>query len=178
MVHTMETLKYTNTMLDTICFNTGICSIKGVEEVYKGFIKNKVIARIDLTSALSDCMSEEVIKIARPSIINIAKGTVAREVLPTIIEAYLAADEKFRKGINVLFNECPPNQPFGEYFSYGFANRLLRFRDSIKESFVGRSEFYICESDGYVYFSFPDVQDYVFDAYPYEVISNAKNWSV
>lgn len=178
MVYTMETLKYTNTMLNVTYFDTGICSIKGVEEVYKGFIKNKVIARIDLASALGDCMSDDVIKTARPSIINIAKGTVAREVLPTIIEAYLAADEKFRKGINILFNECPPNQPFGEYFSIGFARRMLQLRDLIKESFVGRSEFYICESDGYVYFSFPDVQDYVFDAYPYEVISNAKNWSV
>lgn len=178
MICMTETLKYTNTMLTAKYFETGLCSIQGIEDVYKGVIKNKVIAKIDLASALSDCMSADVIKTARPSIIMIAKGLVPRDSLASIIEAYLQADEKFRYGVNILFNECPPDKTFGEYIPIGFARRLLAFRDLIKQSFVGRSEFYICESDGYVYFSFPDVQDYVFNAFPYEVISSAKNWRV
>lgn len=165
-------------MSNVTYFDTNICSVENIEQLYSGYIKNKVIARIDLCSALDDCLTPEIIKSARGSLIGVARGTCTEENLATILDIYLKVDEKFRKGINILFNECPATCPFGRYIPYGFANRMIKLRDEIKQSFVGQSEFYICESDGYVYFSFPDVEGYTFDRYPYEVISNAKNWHI
>ena len=178
MRYTRETLKYTNTMLNVVHFNTNLCSVQGVEQVYKNGVKGKVIARIDLIPALEECFTKDFIDNARNSLLCVAQGVCKEEMLSQILNIYLAEDAKFRKSINTLFNECPPNLTFGQYVSIGLANRMIAYHDKIKQAFVGRSEFYICESDGYLYFSFPDIEGYEFSLYPYEVMSYAKNWSI
>lgn len=165
-------------MLDVTHFNTNLCSVKGIEQVYKGSIKGKVIARIDLFPALEEFFSERVITAMRGSLLRVVQGTCNEELLSQLLTIYLDADTKFRQTINKLFNECPPNYSFGYYIGIGLANRILKYHDQIKQSFVGRSEFYICESDCYLYFSFPDIEGYEYKAYPYEVVSYAKNWNI
>ncbi len=178
MRYVRETLKYTSTMLNVVLFDTNLRSVQGINDIYKNGIKNKVIARIDLATALEDCFTKEVIDATRGSLIRVAQGNCNEEGLSQLLDIYLTADAKFRRSINILFNECPPNLPFGKYISFGLANRMIAYHDRIKQSFVGRSEFYICESDGYLYFSFPDIEGYEFNLYPYEVMSHAKNWRI
>ena len=178
MRYMRETLKYASTGLDVTYFDTNLRSYKGIEQLYGKGVKGKVIMKIDLIQCLTDCFEEETLKKTRAVILRVAQGTCTAEMLEKIINVYLAEDAQFRKSINTLFNECPPKMAFGHYLAYGLANRMLAYEDKIKQSIVGRSEFYICESDGYIYLSFPDVEGYEFNLYPYEVISHAKNWSI
>lgn len=165
-------------MLDVTHFNTNLCFVKGIDEVYKGGVKGKVIARIDLLPALEEFFSKELIEATRSSLLRVVQGTCNEELLSKLLTIYLDADTKFRQTINKLFNECPPNSSFGYYIGVGLANRIIAYHNQIKQSFVGRSEFYICESNCYLYFSFPDIEGYEFNLYPYEVVSYAKNRNI
>lgn len=174
MIYTMEKLKYTSTTINVIHFESGLSVYPGINEIYATKIKNKVIARVDLISALSDCFSIDLLTKYRDGIIKLAQGQLNRDMIPDILTAFLEEDITFRYGINKLFNECPPDMTFGDYITVGLANRLIAMRDSIRETFTGRPEFLICESDGYAYISYPDTEGFIFDEYPCEVISYAK----
>jgi hypothetical protein len=178
MIYSRETLKYISTAFNATCFDTGLKKINGIENAYKKGPRGKVIAKIDLVDTLTLWFNEETIKMTRPSLLCIAQGVCDSETMSKLLNIYMKADAKFRRSINILFNECPYDMTFGKYLSQTIAKRMLSYQDEIKARFVGRSEYYICESDGYLYFSFPDNEGYNFNMYPYEVISDAKNWNI
>lgn len=178
MIYSRETLKYISTALTATYFDTGLKKIDGIEDVYRKGPRGKVIAKIDLISALSSWFNEETVKLTRHSLLCIAQGVCDSDTMSNLLNIYMKADAKFRKSINILFNECPFDMSFGKYLSYAMAEKVLKYQDEIKAKFVGRSEYYICESNGYLYFSFPDSESYNFNIYPYEVISDAKNWNI
>lgn len=177
MIYSRETLKYISTAFNVTCFDTGLRKVNGIEEAYSKGPRGKVIAKIDLVNTLSEWFSEDTISMTRNSLLCIAQGTCNSETMSKLISIYIKADAKFRRSINILFSDCPHNYTFGGYISSEFAKAMLDFQNEIKTRFVGRSEYYISESDGYLYFSFPDIENYNFNMYPYEVISDAKNWS-
>lgn len=176
MIYTTEKLKYLNIMIDVIHFESGLSTYPNIDQLYKTKIKNKVICKIDLTTCLSDIFSNETMATYRDLIISMAQGTADRNIIPDILTALLETDKTFRSGINILFNECPPSMTFGDYISIGLARRIVNEKNYICESFVGKPEFVICESNGYLYISCPDESNYELQGFKYEVISYAKNW--
>lgn len=170
----MEQLKYTNMVTSVQIFKTGLQTIDSINEIYSGSINRKVIIRIDLMPELECYMSSDTISGNREYLLNLAKGLYPISAVRNIVTTILDGDQKFRSGINVLFDKCPYEMSFGEFISQGLADVLLEKVQVYNESTRGTEVFVIGESDGYLYLSVPDEEGYKVPYSKYEVISKCK----
>ena len=172
----MDRLKYTNIMTNHTIYDSGLEEWEDIVDIYSDSFKKHVILRVDGMTALSDIFSMKTITELRDVIVTIAKDLFADNDLSEVLLHLIDIDVVFRNGINQIYNECPPDKPFGEYIPIALANRIIGYKESLRQQFTGTSNFIICESDGYIYFSIPDELGYKINIPNIEVISNAKNW--
>lgn len=174
-------LKYANITTTVHVYDTNLETWDNIYDEFKVNVRSRVICRHDLIPHLNRFFSEEFISKNRQALLILAQGSIKDpETLSNLINTMLEEDTKFREGINILFGDCPYDMSFGEYIGIGLAGELLTFVQRTRERWTGCKEFVICESDGYLYFSVPDEQDYTmktFDRNDYEVIHYGKNWN-
>ena len=176
----MRKPKYSNTMIAVQTFDTGLESWENLENIYSVPVRNRIICRFDMVNLLREYFEERHIEKYREVLYFIATGNFKdAEMLSDLIQAFLKEDAVFRKSISKIFNNCPLDKSFGEYIAIEFATVMLTYQRELTDLLVGRGEFVICNSDGYLYLSFPDVSGHKLD-FPYseqfKELYNGKNW--
>ena len=170
----MVKLKYINTMTECQIFNTGLKSAYKIEELYSTKVNRKVIIRIDLVKYLTCYFDEESVTKYRHWLLAIAQDRLDTDKLRQGIYAFLEVDDKFKKSINKIYQDCPYDMSFGKYIPRSFANVMIDNCTRLSNGTVGTDVFPIIESDGYLYMSVPDDESYIIPYSDYEVISVCK----
>lgn len=176
----MRKPKYSTTTTTVQTFDTGLQSWENIEQIYSIPVRNRIICRFDMVNLLEKYFTKEHLENYRDVIYYIATGQMRdADILSQLLQAFLDEDTVFRKNISTIFNNCPLDSTFGEYIAIEFATVMLTYQQELTQSLVGRGEFVICNSDGYLYLSFPDVSGYTLN-FPYseyfKELYNGKNW--
>lgn len=178
----MRKPKYTNIMTHVQVFDTGLEKWDNIEEIFKVPVRNKVICRFDMVNLLSDYFTEESLVKYRDALYFIATGNIKdADLLSKFLKMFLDTDQKFHRGIEKIYHNCPLDKSFGEYIAIDFAMVMLKYQQELSEYLVGKSEFVILNSDGYLYISVPDVTGHKMTfphADKFKEMYNGKNWRI
>ena len=180
MVVVSDKLKYINNIFNVECYDTGMKVYKGIDEAYLNSKINKVIIKLDLMYYFNDWFEQSHIDEYKDAILIIAKGLLREpKTFSEAIGFFVDNDKVFKKKIQELWGSCYWDSTFGDYIIDMFAKVITDKEEYYKEYFRGRSEFVICVSDSYMYFSIPDEKEYILrlpNDIKYEVITNVKDW--
>lgn len=180
MISEMRKLKYISTIIPVQIFDTGLESWSNIETLFSQPVRNRVICRFDMVNLLNDYFSKTSLEKYRDEIYFIATGELRDpDTMASIIEAFLEEDKQFHNGIQKIFHNCPFDKTLGEYIAIELAMVMLTYQKELTEQLTGRGEFVICNSDGYLYLSVPDVEGYdlyVNNPEEYKELYNGKSW--
>lgn len=178
----MRKLKYINTMIPVQTFRTGLESWEGIESLFSNPVRNRVICRFDLVNLLDEFFSQETLQKYRDVLYYISTGNIDDgDMLESFLNVFLQEDMFFHEGITKIYHACPYDKTFGEYFAIALAEVMLKYQQELTANLVGSSEFIICNSDGYLYISVPDIAEYTpqfLHADKFKEMYNGKNWRV
>lgn len=180
MIMDSQRVKYTKTDIQVITYDTGLSDWHGIENVYAGAsLRDKVVARVDMTQFLTEFFSVETVTKYRPVLMMIAKAQIMDpNKLSAVILDLLRMDKVFANKIHYLFHSCPEDISFGVHIIQKLADTLLGVQARYRSFFTGRQEMIICNSDGWLYLSFNDSKEgpLLPDNVKCEVLSYAKSW--
>lgn len=144
-------------------------------------VRDKVVCKFDATYVLQHYFSKETVTKYREALMKIANAeevALDAKTFSDAITTWLEEDEVFRNNIRTIYYSCPDNSSFGWHIINTFADAIKSVEAKYRSFFRGRPEVVICISNGYLYFSIPDI-DYkpvLPDKVECEVLSYAKNW--
>lgn len=176
-----QQVKYTKTVVDVVSYDTGLHDWQGIDNVYRGqTLRGKVVCRFDASVFLRSYFSDEIITKYRPVLLMMAKAQVMNPVtFSDAIKDLIKMDPLFAEKINDIFHSCPEDRSFGWHIMQTLADIFINTESKYRTFFRNRPEVVICMSDGYLYYSFDDVNKSPLlpDRVECEVLSNVKNWN-
>lgn len=173
-------VKYTKEESLVTTYDSGLESWNDIYNILKGIsVRNKVICRIDLLEMLEDTFNAETRIKYRNAIMYLANGLCKdANTLSEVLKDLVNIDDVFSSKITMLYHILEEHESLGNKFLNMLSGRLYSFEEYFRQLFRGGSEFVICISDGYLYFSIADA-DYEVGLpkdFKVEVLSYARYW--
>lgn len=180
MFNETRKIKYTKLETTVTTYENGLESWVGIANAFNDLsIRGKAVCRIDLLESFDDMFKEETRTEYRNAIMVLANGKCKDvNTISTVLKQLVELDPIFESKIINMYYGLRPDQSLGGVFLNELSSRIGYFDGFFRNFFRGKSEFVICVSDGYLYFSIEDINYELAlpRLFKVEVLSNARNW--
>lgn len=177
-----QNLKYLGFSCVVSIYNNGLEVWNDLDAYLNGFqCRNRAIIRIDAIQLITDLFSKDILLKYRKLIWLVVSGINGDvNFVSNVLTQLMRSDKVFADRLREFYYCCDRgNMSFGEYVLSEIANEILSVVDKYRIYFRGRTESVYCCSEGYIYISIDDSDNYIHlpdKDIKVEVMSYAKNW--